>query len=169
MSTVLAGQAVDRAMTLEKRELGVQIGQRLQALADQYGLGVMIRSVDVGSVAPPPEVAEAFDNVISALRERDRQVNLARGYADRMFAQAQGDAQRLRDEGRAVCDRRVREAQGEADRFEKLLAEYQRSPALTARRLYLETMAETLPKFRAKLIVDSETELDLSIIREEKR
>jgi membrane protease subunit HflK len=166
LSAVLAGQPVDRVLTLGKRELGVLLGEKLQAIVTRYEVGVSIRSVDVGGVEPPPEVAEAFDNVINALRQRDREINLARGYADRMLAQAQADKQRIVDGGQADHDRRVREAQGETERFAKLLAEYQRSPDLTARRLYLETMAELLPKLRAKLIIGSGTPLDLSIIRE---
>jgi len=166
MSAVLAGQPVDRALTLGKRELGVVVGQRLQELVTRYELGVAIRSVDIGGVEPPPEVAEAFDNVINALRQREREINLARGYADRTLAQARADKQRALDEAQAEHDRRLREAQGEAARFEKLLIEYQHSPALTARRLYLETMGDVLPKLRSKLIVDTGAPLDLSIIRE---
>ena len=48
-----------------------------------------------------------------------------------------------------------------------LLAEYLRAPDLTARRLYLETMAITLPRFRSKLIVATESGVDLTIVREE--
>lgn len=167
MSAVLAEQPVDRILTLGKRELGVVIGERLRDLVEgHYQLGVAIQSVDIGGVEPPPEVAEAFDNVINALRQREREINLAQGYADRTLAQAQADKQRVLDEAHAEHDRRLRDAQGEAARFEKLLAEYERSPALTARRLYLETMADVLPKLRAKLIVDSNSPLDLSIIRE---
>jgi membrane protease subunit HflK len=168
MSAVLAGQSVDHVMTLGKRELGELMCGKLQGLVDQYDLGVTIRSVDVGSVDPPPEVAEAFDNVISALRQRDREINLARGYADRTMSQARAAAQRILDQAHGDGDRRVRKAQGEAERFEKLLAEYRRSPGLTAQRLYLETMAEVLPRFRAKLIMDADTDMDLSIIGEEK-
>jgi membrane protease subunit HflK len=167
VSNVLACQPVDQVMTLGKRELGIAMRDRLQDTLDTYQLGVTVRSVDIGRVTPPPEVAEAFDNVISALRERDRQTNLARGYADRTLAQAQAEAQRIRDQARGARDSRVREAEGQAERFEKLLSEYRRSPELTARRLYLETMAEALPRFRDKLILDAGADIDLSIIREE--
>jgi membrane protease subunit HflK len=167
MSRVLAGQPVDQALTLGKQELGILVRQRLQQSADQYDLGVTIRSVDVGRVEPPAEVAEAFDNVISALRQREQQINEAQSYSNRTLAQAQADAQRISDEARGARERRIREAEGESDRFDKLLAEYVRSPDLTARRLYLEAMAETLPRFRSKLIIDSASEIDLSIIRGE--
>jgi len=169
MTAELAGQAVDDALTQGKRELAILIRERLQASVDQYQLGVTIRSVDIGAVEPPAEVAEAFDKVVGALRQREQQINEADSYKRRTLAQAQADAQRIRDEGRSSRDRRVREAEGEAKRFSSLLAEYTLSPDLTARRLYLETMAETLPKFRSKLIVDSGSEIDLSIIRGEGR
>jgi len=169
MSGVLAGQPVDQALTLGKQELAILVCERLQQLADQYDLGVTIRSVDVGGVEPPAEVAEAFDNVISALRRREQQINEAESYANRTLAQAQANAQRISDEARGSRERRIREAEGESDRFGNLLAEYVRSPDLTARRMYLETMAETLPKFRSKLIIDSASEIDLSIIRGENR
>jgi membrane protease subunit HflK len=167
MSHVLASRPVDHVLTLGKRELGVAIADQLQVIVDRYQLGVTIRSVDIGSVTPPPEVAEAFDNVISALRERDRQTNLARGYADRTLAEARAEAQRTRDLACGARDRRVHEAEGQAERFEKLLAQYRRSPELTARRLYLDTLADTLPRFRDKLILGTDDAVDLSIIREE--
>lgn len=169
MTTVLAGQAVDDALTQGKRELAILIRERLQTSVDQYQLGATIRSVDIGAVEPPAEVAEAFDKVVGALRQREQQINEADSYKRRTLAQAQADAQRIRDEGHSARDRRVREAEGEAERFNSLLAEYIQSPDLTARRLYLETMAETLPRFRSKLIVDSGSEIDLSIIRGEGR
>ena len=164
LAHVLAGEPVDRALTRGKQELGVLVQNHLQALADRCGLGIMIRSVDIGSVAPPPEVAEAFDKVISALRQRDEQIHQSHSYANRTLAQAQASAQRTRDEAQAYRDRVLRTAEGESGRFEKLLAEYVRAPALTARKLYLETMAEVLPKFRSKLIIDDGSKLDVSIL-----
>jgi len=163
LTEVLSNAPVDRALTRGKQELGILVRNQLQALADQYGLGIVIRSVDIGSVAPPREVAEAFDNVISALRQRDQQVNQSHSYANRTLAQAQASAQRYRNEARAQRDRLIQQAEGSSARFERLLAEYTRARALTARRLYLETIAETLPRFRSKLIVGDGEDLDLSI------
>ncbi|MFV1967730.1 MAG: FtsH protease activity modulator HflK [Pirellulaceae bacterium] len=164
LTGALSSQPVDLALTRGKQELGTLVRRQLQSLVDQYGLGITIRSVDIGSVAPPSEVAEAFDNVISALRQRDQQINQSYSYVNRTLAQAQASAQRLRNEARGRRDRWIQEAVGSTARFEKLLAEYVRAPSLTARRLYLETMAEILPRFRSKLIVDDGENLDLSII-----
>ncbi len=53
----LAVQGVDRALTLGKRELGVEAAEHLQSWCDKYQLGITIRSVDLAAVEPPPEVA----------------------------------------------------------------------------------------------------------------
>jgi membrane protease subunit HflK len=169
LTEILAADSVDRALTLGKQELGIRAAEAMQRFADRYELGVLIRSVDVAAVEPPPEVAEAFANVTAALRQRERQINEARSFADRTVAQAGADAGRIVNEGRSYRDQTVRSAEADAERFERLLAEYRQAPELTARRLYLETMAATLPRFRSKLILDSGEKLDLSILREEKK
>jgi membrane protease subunit HflK len=169
LTELLAADSVDAALTLRKQELAMRAAQRVQELADAYELGLTIRSFDLAAVEPPPEVAEAFSNVTAALRQREKQINDARSFSDKTLAQAQANAQRIGDESRSYHDQLVRRAEGEAERFERLLAEYRQSPALTAQRLYLDTMAATLPKFRSKLILDSGGNLDLSILREESR
>jgi membrane protease subunit HflK len=167
LTDLLAVESVDRALTLGKQDLAVRAAESLQLLADRYELGVVIRSVDVAAVEPPAEVAEAFANVTAALRQRERQINDARSFADKTVAQARADAERTLNESRSFRDQLVRRSEGEAERFERLLAEYRQAPALTARRMYLETMAAVLPKFRSKVILDSGEKLDLSILREE--
>ena len=169
LAEILAGEPVDRALTLGKRELAVRMAERLQQRTDAYKLGIAIRSVDVGAIEPPAEVADAFDKVTKAQREREQAINQAHSFANKTLAQATGDAQQLVDLGRADRDRNVLEAKGETERFERLLAEYARAPQLTAARLYLETVGDVLPKLRSKLIMASGGDVDLSILREDKK
>ncbi|HWA97984.1 MAG TPA: FtsH protease activity modulator HflK [Pirellulales bacterium] len=163
----LAGGGVDRALTDGKAELALRAGQQLQALADDYGLGVSIRSVDLAAVEPPGEVAASFDQVTAALRQREQTVNEAHSYQAQTRAEAEGAAQRERDQARAYRDRTVAEALGQSQRYASLLTEYRREPSLTSTRLYLEAMAEILPRLKSKLIVDSSQQLDVSILRED--
>lgn len=169
LAELLAESPVDAALTLGKQELSVRAAAAMQQFAEERGLGVAVRSVDLAAVEPPPEVAEAFANVTAALRQRERQINEAHSFADKTVAQAQADSQRLVNESRSYRDQLVRRTEGEAERFERLLAEYRQAPELTAQRMYLETMAATLPKFRSKVIVGAGEPLDLSILREENR
>ena len=167
ISKALAAEGVDGVLTLGKQELGVRLAESLQEVVDRYGLGVAIRSVDFSAVEPPAEVADAFNQVVSALREREQSIHQAESFANKTAAEAKGNARRIVDAGRAERNRAIRRAEGEASRFNSVLAEYRRSPRLTAGRLYLETLAQTLPKLRSKLIVDSATDVDLSVMRED--
>jgi membrane protease subunit HflK len=167
ITSVFAGQAVDRALTLGKGQLSIEVSSQLQKLVDCCRIGVLVRSVDIAEVAPPPEVAEAFEMVTSSLRQREQAVNEGQSYASRTLEGARGNAGQQVDSARSDRDRLIQQARGQASRFESVLAAYVRSPALTSSRLYLETMATVLPKLRSKLIVGSGANLDLSILREE--
>ena len=169
LSQILATEGVDHVLTQGKLAAARTAQGQLEQLVNSYGLGISIRSVDISRIRPPAEVVEAFDDVLSAQRQLEQQVNQAESYRIRVAEQARAEAQRILDEGHAFHEQRVRQAEGDAERFEKLLAQYQQSPELTASRLYLQAMAETLPKFRSKLIIDNQSEMDLSILRGEQR
>ena len=49
---------------------------------------------------------------------------------------------------------RVNNAMGEATRFNALYREYVKAPEVTKKRLYLETLANVLPKIGNKVITD---------------
>jgi membrane protease subunit HflK len=164
LNQILAREPVDRALTKGKQDLGVRLVKQLQVQVEEYGLGITVQSVDFGGVEPPSEVADAFDKVTSAAREREQAVNQAQSFANRTIAQAQGDAEQLINQARAYRDSAVQKARGETQRFASLLAEYERAPALTSTRMYLETMAQILPRFRSKLILDTDSQVDLSIM-----
>ena len=165
IARVVATEAVDAALTLGKRDLGVRVDAALSEIEEIADLGVTIRSVDVATVEPPPEVADAFNEVVSALRQREQAVNEAHSYADRARADAAGQAQTERDQAAAYGDRAVLEARGESDRFARMLAEYRLAPRLTATRLYLDALGEVLPRLKSKLIVGAADGLDVSILR----
>ena len=158
LNQILAREPVDRALTRGKQDLGVRLVKQLQDQVEEYGLGIMVQSVDFGGVEPPSEVADAFDKVTSAAREREQAVHQAQSFANRTIAQAQGDAEQLVNQARAYRDGEVQKARGETQRFASLLAEYERAPALTSTRMYLETMTQILPRFRSKLILDSDSQ-----------
>lgn len=169
LAELLAQTPVDRVLTLGKREIGVQTAEQLQTEVDQHALGIVVRSVDIGAVEPPAEVADAFERVTSALREREQVEHQARGFADRTVALAQATAQQTVDLAKAYRDRAVQEAKGESERFAKMSQQYERAPLVTAQRLYLDTLSDVLPRLKSKLVLGSKSPLDLGIQREEKK
>ena len=169
LGQALSSSAVDLVLTQGKSEVAAAVRAELQSLVDNYRLGISIRSVDLGSVEPPPEVADAFAAVVSAQRERDQTINQANSYADQQAAQAKATAQRLVNEAQGASEGVVKNASGNADRFQRLLVEYRRSPQLTAWRLYQEALAEILPRLRSKLLVDHGQQIDLTVFATESK
>ena len=72
--------------------------------------------------------------------------------------QARGEAEALLNEARAYRETRILEAQGEAARFNDLLVEYKKAPAVTRERLYIETLEAILPGMEKIIVEDGGTE-----------
>jgi membrane protease subunit HflK len=91
----------------------------------------------------------------------------SRTYANEKLAQARSESQQRTDRARAEHARAVDLARSEAERFVALLYEYRKAPAVAAARIYFETIAEIVPRFRSKLIIDRGQDVDLTIMRDQ--
>lgn len=167
ITETLASQSIDMVLTTGKGALAILIGQKLQDRLHSYQLGVEVRSVNLTELAPPPEVADAFTRAASARSDRERLKLEAQRYREETLAQAGAEARQLVNQAIADHDGAIDRSRSQADRFEALLYEYNKAPAITATRLYLETMAEIIPRFKSKIIIDSGQGVDVTIMREE--
>ncbi|MGH8352549.1 MAG: FtsH protease activity modulator HflK, partial [Pseudomonas sp.] len=100
-------------------------------------------------------VQEAFDDVIRAREDEQREKNQAETYANGVVPEARGQAQRLIEDANGYRDEVISRAQGEAERFTKLVAEYRKAPEVTRERLYLDTMQELMTN-TSKVLVTGE-------------
>lgn len=116
----------------------------IQFTLDSYDSGVNIVRVNFDKADPPEQVIDAFREVQAAEQERDRLQNVADAYANRVLAEARGEAAQVLEEAEGYRARVVNEAEGEASRFSAVLEEYSKAPEVTRKRLYLETMEEVL-------------------------
>jgi membrane protease subunit HflK len=160
-------RGIDAVLTSGRAEVAEQVGRALQEQVDLQGLGVSIRAVRLGRVSPPAAVAPAFVDADRARSDRRRAVVAAEEYRDRAAADARGRAGEIADRAAAAFDRRVQVARGEAQRFSRVLAEARKDPDATRRRLYLDALAELLPRFRRKVVVEPRQGLDLSLFPDE--
>ncbi|MGC8643133.1 MAG: FtsH protease activity modulator HflK, partial [Isosphaeraceae bacterium] len=126
-----------------------------------------IRAVRLGQVAPPVPVAPAFADAARAKSDKRQAITLAEEYRDRARADARGRVQEIADRASADHDTLAQEAKGEADRFTKILSEARKQPAAIRQRLYLETMAEVLPRLGRKMVVQQGQDLDLSVFSDQ--
>jgi membrane protease subunit HflK len=164
----VAARDVDDILTTGKAALQEEVRVASQRLLDAYRAGVLISTINIESVTPPPEAADAFRDVASARADSARIVNEAQGYANEQLPRARGEAQQLVAAAQAYRERKINEAQGDASRFTQVAQEYAKASEVNGERLYLETMETILPKIK-KLIVDNRGNLDLTIIRKSEK
>jgi len=164
MAQRIATHTVDAVLTTEKQALQDEVRTAAQKLIDDYQASVQLSTVNIESIVPPPEAADAFRDVASARADSARIVNEAQGYANDLIPKARGEARQMIESAEAYKQKKTNEALGDADRFTQVAAEYAKASEVNGRRLYVETLEQVLPKIK-KLIVDKNGNLDLTIIR----
>jgi len=80
----------------------------------------------------------------------------ARAYANEILPRAEGAAARQVQEAEAYKSQIVQAATGDASRFNQLVAAYEKAPAVTRERLYIETV-ESVLKGSRKVIIDQKS------------
>ena len=149
---VVGSTEMDQVLTEGREQMATDVRERLQRFLDNYRTGITVTQVNLQSAAAPREVQEAFDDVIRAREDEQREKNLAETYANGVVPEARGQAQRLIEEASGYRDEVISRAQGEADRFTALVTEYRKAPEVTRERLYLETM-QTMMSNTSKVLV----------------
>lgn len=151
----VVGRSLSDAVLYENKEaVGREALAITQRIADRYDSGLSIVNITIQNVQPPEEVQAAFSDAIKAAQDAERLKNEGQAYANDVIPRARGMADRLREEAQAYSERVVAQAEGDANRFRSVVAEYNKAPAVTRERLYLETMQEVMSNV-TKVMVDS--------------
>lgn len=151
----IVGRSKMDAVLYEGREkVAHDVSKSMQEILDRYKAGVQITNVTMQGVQPPEQVQTAFDDAVKAGQDRERQKNEGQAYANDVIPKARGAASRLMQEADGYKARVVADAQGDASRFKQVLTEYQKAPAVTRDRMYLETMQQIFSN-TSKVMVDS--------------
>ena len=123
MRATVAEKTLDETFSGQGRaEIELAVRERMQRVLDRYRAGINVLGVEIDKADPPSEVVDAFRDVSFAEQNADAARNQARGYAQQVIANAQG----------------------EAEAFDKVYEEYRLAPEVTRRRLYYETMERVL-------------------------
>jgi membrane protease subunit HflK len=156
MREVVGRNSVDDVLSEKRGIIQDEAAELLQKILDGYESGLYVEGIELQEVQPPASVRDAFDDVIAAAQDRNRKVNEAEGYANEVLPRARAEASELVQGAIGYRDSKIAEARGEAEGFLAVLAEYQKAPAITRKRLYLETMEEVLPGVE-KVIIEPGT------------
>jgi membrane protease subunit HflK len=143
-----------------REKVAFEVGQLMQQILDRYKAGVQITNVTMQGVQPPEQVQAAFDDAVKAGQDRERLKNEGQAYANDVVPKARGAASRLAQESEGYRARIIANAEGEAARFKQVLVEYQKAPAVTRDRMYLEVMQQIFSN-TTKLMVDSRSSNNL--------
>jgi membrane protease subunit HflK len=156
MREVVGDRTVDEVITIGRQEVEDEALQKLRALTKSYDMGLKVDQVQLKNVNPPERVQASFNEVNQAQQEKESAINVANGEYNKEIPRARGRAAQAIREAEGYAKQRINQAEGEAFAFKALLAEYVKAPEVTRRRLYLEAMAEVLPKVKNKVIVGKE-------------
>jgi membrane protease subunit HflK len=124
MRAAVATVTLDEAIGVGRSAIEGRVQLLMQQVLDRYGAGVQIEGVSIRQSDPPEQVNDAFKAVTAAQQDAQSYTNQARGYAQQVTAQAQG----------------------EAAAFDKVYAQYKLAPDVTRRRMYYDTMERVLSK-----------------------
>ena len=95
--------------------------------------GIDVQGVEIARTEAPKQVIEAFNDVLAARQDRERDLNEARRYEQQLLATAQGSAAE----------------------FNNIYEQYRLAPEVTRRRLYYETMEAVLSR-TDKTVIDAD-------------
>jgi len=157
MREIIGRTDIQPALTEARGTVESEARRLLQDTLNEYEAGIEITELVLQDVQPPEAVIDAFNDVLRAQQDRDRQRNEADKYRNDILPRARGDALRVVQEAEAYKEKLKNEAEGEAARFLSVYNAYKQNPDVTRRRMYLETMQGVLSG-TDKVILDSKSQ-----------
>jgi modulator of FtsH protease HflK len=145
LRSTVGSMTIDQVMIEERAKVQGDARLFIQRLMDDYESGLVITEVKLQAADPPDQVRDAFHDVVRAREDKEKVINVAKGYQADILPKARGEAQKLLREAEGYKEQRVLLAQGEAARFLSVLAEYEKARDVTRDRLHLETIEKILP------------------------
>ncbi len=146
-----AADALYENPTAYNEAIRTRIEQKAQV---ENKLGIKISLVTVDTKVPLA-VKAAFNGVQTAVENRNKQVNEARGYAGETLSKAQGEYQAVLNRGMSRSNQVVQAVAAESRSFLSQLPYYQREPKLFEDRLLAQTMGRVMTNASDKFFLST--------------
>lgn len=147
---------VDDALTRDIAGFNEAVRRRVDELAADRNLGIVIEQCSVKSI-PPRQLKDAFDNVLKAEVLRTKALTEARSYENQVLSRAIADAESRINTARSDRARLVADVSSRASQFEKLLPQYRAYPTLFVQQRLAETLGRALTNVQDKVFVPEST------------
>ncbi len=155
MRKLVGDASIDYVLTIGRDQIAKDAQQMIQEELDGFEAGVDIVTVKLQTTSPPTApVQEAFQEVNRARQKKETVVNQARGERNAKIPAARGAKDKMIAEAEGYQDRVVLETTGKINAFLAQLAEYEKAPDITRKRLYLDAIEDVLASVGSKTIID---------------
>ena len=154
MRRVVGDRLVNEVLTTGRVEIATEAQKLMQEVLDKYDMGIKVVTIKLQDVNPPQIVRKSFNEVNEAKQEQEKVINQAEESYNRVIPKARGEAEQKISEAEGYANALVERSLGDAEKFTAVLKEYKRAPAITRKRIYLETMQEVLKNMDNITIVD---------------
>ena len=155
MRKLVGDSSIDYVLTMGRDQIAKEAEELIQAELDEFEAGVDIITVKLQTTSPPTAtVQDAFQEVNRARQKKEQVVNEAIGERNSKIPAARGAKDQAIAESEGYQNRVVLETKGKINAFLAQLAEYDKAPEVTRKRLYLEAMEEILIQAGSKIIID---------------
>jgi len=153
---IVGKSTMDFVLYEGRQEIAARAEELMQNILDRYQAGVLISKVTMQNAQPPEQVQAAFDDAVKANQDLERFKNEGQAYYNDVVPKARGTASRLTEEASGYRQRVIAYAEGEASRFRQILTEYNKAPAVTRERMYLETVQQIMTS-TSKIMIDAKS------------
>jgi membrane protease subunit HflK len=154
LTRTVAEMPADRILVGGGAELAAAGLGRAQERLDAGGAWVRLVALEFTVVAPPPQVARAFEEVQSAFVERKTRVEEARRYREQTLPAARAEAENQVRSAEADEAGMVEKARGAASAFLALADQYRRDGPVLRQRLYRETVETVMAAVGSRVVID---------------
>jgi membrane protease subunit HflK len=155
---------VDDVLTRDIAGFQEAARRRATQLVESQELGVVVEQCVVQSV-PPRQLKDAFANVLKAEVMRSKVLNEARSYENQVTNRAGADAESRINLAQSDRTRLVSDVSAQAERFQEILPQYQRHPALFTQQRLTETLGRVFTNAQDKIFLTESPDGDRKELR----
>lgn len=150
---MLQNRTLDDAL-LNRQQIESDVLKDFKAILLPYNMGVTVNAVRIQNITVPAEVNAAYEDVINAMNEKTRNLDVAEKYKNEVVPNAKAQAYKMEKDAEAYSAKTIANAQGDVAEFSKVHEKYLQNKEITRTRLLIETMESILSSSRQIYMAD---------------
>jgi modulator of FtsH protease HflK len=153
-----ARTTIDNALYIGAEEFRLNIQDNVGKRLARLEVGITVKNVTFDRREPPRSTIHAFRKVMEAGQEKSREMNDAKGYANRLLQQAKARSTNEIAGAESYRKRVVASVEADGKYFLKILKEFQKSPETMLITLYSNGLNDVLGKVENKYIIHTDAD-----------